>query len=374
MGARLPALFPADMGSMRPIFINGRFTTQPLTGVQRYAGSIVAAMDERIGKEPGAWPDTYLVTPEGVADPGLANIRWIAFGGFRGHLWDQLSFGRVSRPGVAVGLANSVPLLHPRSLAVLYDAAVFRHPEFFSPRYARAHQILGRLIAGRARIATISDFSRRELADVLGIDPAGIEVAPCGTEHMTGRIDPTIVARLGLEDQPFFLTLGNRTRNKNLSLVVDALDLLGAGRAIVVAVGDVDAKVFSGAHAKNRSELMAVGRLSDEEVRGLMQRAQALVFPSFYEGFGIPPLEAMVHGCPVLASTADAVVETCGDAAAYFDPTEASVLARLMGEVLDGGADYRDRHRQRGLERARLFSWRESAQTLLAAARALARS
>jgi len=355
---------------MRPICINGRFLTQPLTGVQRYAGSVVDAIDRIVGKEPGEWPEVRLITPPGVVAPEYGNIARHPVGGASGHLWDQFSFHRASRSGVALGLANSVPVLHPRGLAVLYDAAVFRHPEFFSQRYALAHRVLGRLIAARARIATISDFSRRELADVLGVDPTRIAVAPCGTEHMDGPVDPAAVVRLGLENRPFFLTLGNRTRNKNLALVADALKLLAPGRACVVAVGDVDARVFTGAAAGDRGGLIAAGRLPDAEVRGLMRRAQALIFPSFYEGFGIPPLEAMFHGCPVLASTADAVVETCGDAADYFDPADAPALARLMNRVLDGKT--RDRRRD-GVERARTFSWHASARTLLEAARELAR-
>ena len=362
------------MNIMRPIFINGRFLTQPLTGVQRYAGNIVRAVDELLGEQPGEWPEVRLVTPQGVADPKLRHIAWTTAGDLRGHAWDQVSFYRASRSGVALGLANSGPMLHRRGLVVLLDAAVYRHPEFFSPRYAAAHRLLGRLLARRAWIATISDFSRGELADVLGIDAAGIAVAPCATDHMGGRVDPAVVARLGLEDRPFFLTLGNRTKNKNLALVVEALALLGPGRARVVAVGDVDAKVFGHADLDESGDFVAAGRLSDEEVGALMDRARALIFPSFYEGFGIPPLEAMSRGCPVLASTAGAVVEVCGDAAAYFDPTDAPALARLMGEALDADAADRDRHGQRGLERARAYSWRQSALTLLTAARELART
>lgn len=364
-----------SVDTMRPIFINGRFLTQPLTGVQRYAGNIVHAIDDILGESGrGTWPEVRLVTPKGVADPGLRHIRWVPSGRLRGHLWDQLSFHAAARSGVALGLANSAPLLHRHSIAVLHDAAVFRHPEFFSPRYARAHAALGRAIARRARLATVSDFSRRELVDVLKRDPRDIVVAPNGTEHMDGPVDPSILSRLGIGDAPFFLTLGNRTKNKNLALVIEALALLPPGRARVVAVGDVDGKVFGHVSLGQSGDFVAAGRLADPEIRALMKRARALIFPSFYEGFGIPPLEAMHHGCPVLASTAGAVVETCGDAAAYFDPTDAPALVRLMEDMLAADAAALDARRARGARRAAAFSWKRSAATLLAAAREMALS
>ncbi len=358
---------------MRPLFINGRFLTQPLTGVQRYAGNIVQAIDDMLENE-SDWPRTFLVTPGFVADPGFRNVRHIGVGRRSGHIWDQITFRRAARGGVALGLANSTPVARTRSIAVLHDAAVFRHPEFFSPSYARAHTLLSRAIARTARLATVSKFSRNELAEILRIPSERIIVAPNGTEHMNGPVDDTIVSQLGVGNRPFFLTLGNRTRNKNIALVALALRLLGPGRAKVVAVGDVDARVFGSDTLAAEQDFIAAGRLPDEQVRALMKHARALIFPSFYEGFGIPPLEAMHHGCLVLASTAGAVIETCGDAADYFDPSDASALARLMEKMLDADPVTLDARRVRGIERATSFSWKDSARTLLSAARDLAQS
>jgi glycosyltransferase involved in cell wall biosynthesis len=358
---------------MRPLFINGRFLTQPLTGVQRYAGNIVQAIDDLLDNERD-WPPTFLVTPGFIADPGFRNVRHIAVGRKSGHIWDQVTFRHAARSGVILGLANSVPVARRRSIAVLHDAAVFRHPEFFSPSYTRAHILLSRAIARTSRLATVSNFSRYELAEILGVPSKRIIVAPNGTEHMSGPVDDTVISRLGVANQPFFLTLGNRTRNKNIALVASALKILGPGHAKVVAVGDVDARVFGSDTLAADQDFIAAGRLPDEQIRALMKHAQALIFPSFYEGFGIPPLEAMHHGCLVLASTAGAVVETCGDAADYFDPADALALARLMGKTLDADPDMLDARRARGIERAASFSWQASAQTLLSAARDLAQS
>jgi glycosyltransferase involved in cell wall biosynthesis len=117
-------------------------------------------------------------------------------------------------------------------------------------------------------------------------------------------------------------------------------------------------------------DLMLAGRLDDAAVSGLLCGAKALIFPSLYEGFGIPPLEAMVNDCPVLASTAEAVVEVCGDAAEYFEPHDDAELARLMTMVLQDDGTWRAERNAKGKSRLAKYSWRTSAETLVRAAQA----
>lgn len=109
---------------------------------------------------------------------------------------------------------------------------------------------------------------------------------------------------------------------------------------------------------------MLTGRLTDHEIAALYLRATAFVFPSLYEGFGVPPLEAMLFGCPVIATTADAVRETCGDAAAYFDPLNAGELRQRMLERLEAGTISADERRKQQL-RLEKYSWSQSASDLL---------
>ena len=132
----------------------------------------------------------------------------------------------------------------------------------------------------------------------------------------------------------------------------------------LVVVGGDNNKVFQSKTSVADPGLILAGRLSDGEIAALYARALAFVFPSLYEGFGVPPLEAMLFGCPVIASTADAVRETCGDAAAYFDATNADELRQRMLERLAAGA-IADDERTRQLDRIAAFSWRKSAEGLL---------
>ena len=147
------------------------------------------------------------------------------------------------------------------------------------------------------------------------------------------------------------------------------------GTARLVAVGRIDAldSVFGTDLPPPSPDLLLPGRLDDDAVAGLMRHAQALIFPSIYEGFGIPPLEAMVNACPVIVSNAGAVREVCGDAALYFDAHDDASLARHMETVLAADAGWRATQVDKGMARVARYSWRRSAQTLADACAALAR-
>jgi glycosyltransferase involved in cell wall biosynthesis len=357
----------------RTVFINGRYLTQPLSGVQRYAEEIVRALDARVGA--GEAQARYvLLCPPGAREAGLSHIPQQTIGKRGGHIWDQLDFALAARKGVALCLASVGPIALSRQVVVIHDAAVQRHPEHFSKGYAAVHKTIDLILARRARVATVSDFSRTELADVLGMKAERIIVAKNGAEHLQIEPDAGVVDRLGLSEAPYFLVLGNITRNKNLAVAMRALALLQPSLIRLVAVGRLDASVFGTGFLPPMGEgLVLPGRLDDAEVAGLMRRARALIFPSLYEGFGIPPLEAMANDCPVLASTAAAVVETCGDAAEFFAPHDEVKLAELMRRAAEDDGSWRADRIAAGRVRLGNFSWRRSADTLADVVEDLAR-
>ena len=356
---------PDSMIPGLPVYIDGRFLTQPASGIQRYAEEIVRAIDRlgAAGDIAGRW---VLLVPPGARTLPLTWVEIRQIGRGAGHLWTQIGFAWASRGGVALALAASAPMAHRRTLVVIHDAAVFVHPEFFSKLYGLLHRTLGRVLARTARIATVSAFSRGELAAVTGLLPAAIALAPNGADHM-GRVapDPTVLERLGLAGgAPYFVTLGNFTRNKNLGLAVDALSRIGDTGARLVMIGAQRADVFGqDGRPSAVPGVIQPGRLDDAEVVALLRGARALVFPSLHEGFGIPPLEAMANDCPVLGSTAGAVREVCGDAAALFDPHDPAALAMLMRAMIDDGARRADMI-ARGRARVAAYRWADSARVL----------
>ncbi|MEW6537455.1 MAG: glycosyltransferase family 1 protein [Pseudomonadota bacterium] len=340
-----------------PVFINGRFLTQPMSGVQRYARQIVRALDQR----PGAADRYVLLTPPGAENLNLLNIPTRTIGGVGGHLWEQTALAWTARQGRLLSLGGSGPVLHRRQIVVIHDAAVFRHPEHFRTGYAAFHRALNRILARRARLATVSEFSRRELASALNLSPTSIAVAPNSADHLRNiKPDPAVIERFGLTTRPYFVALGNLTPNKNLAVAIRALSHLADPAVRLVLVGDRPA-VFDRSDFPADPRLIFAGRRSDAEIAALLGGAQALVFPSLYEGFGIPPLEAMTLACPVIASDIAATREVCADAALYFDPADDAALAANMAELLSRPEVAR---RDAGLRRADRYAWSRSAEII----------
>ncbi len=338
------------------VYLNGRFLAQPVSGVQRYGREIVRALDRR----PNA-ADYMLLTPDDAAPFDLTSIPIRRLPG-SGHIWEQTVLAHAARRGPLLSLGGAGPLLHPRQTVVIHDAAVFRHPEHFRPGYVRLHRLLGRALARRARLATVSHFSRAELSAVLGTPAGAIALAPNGADHFA-RLTPDLQApaRLGLEGHPFFLALGNLAPNKNIPVMIRALDRLADPEVRLVLVGGQDDKVFCRLHADDPRIIFA-GRLDDAAVAGLLRQARALIFPSLYEGFGIPPLEAFAQGCPVLASNIPAVHEVCAGAALYFAPHDDAALTALMSASMALPPDPQWRAIAR--QRVAAYSWDTSAAVL----------
>jgi glycosyltransferase involved in cell wall biosynthesis len=352
------------------IFINGRFLAQSLTGVQRYAAEMIKAIDRLLAS--GAAPpqllraEWQLLTPPNAKEAlDLAVIRTRQVGKRTGHAWDQIDLARAAAGGRLISLANAGPVLHRNQLVVIHDAQVFRRPDFFSRSYLILHRTLGSLLARTATIATVSDFSRRELATALRLTPTSIPVFSNSAEHFAATVpDFTVIDRLNLVPHRYFLFVGSMTKNKNVSLAIEAAERLGRADIPLVVVGGDNSKVFSGNHTASRPGIVMAGRLSDQEIAALFSRANAFIFPSLYEGFGVPPLEAMFFACPVIASTADAVRETCGDAAAYFDPLNVRELEQRMRERIATG-DISDDERRNQKSRLDTYSWAKSAAEML---------
>ncbi|WP_306664675.1 glycosyltransferase family 1 protein [Bradyrhizobium sp. Arg816] len=354
------------------IFINGRFLSQSLSGVQRYAAEMVRSIDELAGtaalpKSISSAHWTLLVPPNSSSNLALRNIEVAQVGTRSGHVWDQIDLARAARSGPLISLANSGPLLHRDQRVVLHDAQVFKHPEFFGWKYAFAHRQLGRLLALRSRIFTVSEFSRGELADSLGLPERTIGVCPNSAEHLA-RVHPdtAVLKRFQLEAGRYFLAVGSLKKNKNVQVAIEAMRLLGRTDYPLIVVGGENDRVFSRGETPTApvANVIFAGRLPDEGLAALYQHATAFVFPSLYEGFGVPPLEAMLFGCPVIAADIPPVRETCAEAVRYFDPTDPRGLAARLNEQIAGGPM---REAERAAQQARLsiYSWRKSALALL---------
>ncbi|WFR94006.1 glycosyltransferase family 4 protein [Rhizobium tumorigenes] len=356
--------------AVQTITINGRFLTQPLSGVQRFARELTLALDARIssGNVPDALKEVNwrLAVPAGSAvDLDLHAIGVDAFGAGPGHVWEQTALYAHARKGRLLGFGGSGPLLHRRQAVVIHDVTIFRHPGSFKRSYRLLHAALGFALTRTAKIATVSEFSRRELASVFRVAAAGIDVVYNAVDHFAAIAPDTgIINRLGLSTNGFFVLVGTMKPNKNLEFAIRAFEALGNTGQKLVVVGGSAPSVFKSKDAASTGSILYPGRLTDAEIVALERHATAFVFPSLYEGFGIPPLEAMTQACPVLAADIPAVREACGTAALYFDPTRQEELTDAMRRICDDPS-LRQSLQDAGRMNVSRFSWDTSAGRIL---------
>ncbi len=354
---------------MTTTYINGKFTVQRQTGVQRVARELVLALDALAPA--GRW---ILLRPPGGGALKLRCIeqRVVRTGGLPLHLWEQVALPWEARDGLLLSLAGSTPLLARRQAAVLHDAAVFDHPHAYTWLFVAWYRMLFRRLARHAeRLFTVSSFSEARLSSALLVAQGRFTVLPNGCDHMRAIVaDPTCLLRHGLVARRFLLAVASANPTKNLGALLSAFATLpNADGLLLVIVGGHNERVFSSAgDLADPPGVIRTGALNDRCLKALYEAAVALVFPSLYEGFGLPPLEAMACGCPVAAAWAASIPEVCGEAARYFDPVSAEAMAAAMHDVLHD-ADLRQRLLVLGRERAASYSWDRPAALLLKALR-----
>jgi glycosyltransferase involved in cell wall biosynthesis len=312
-----------------PIFINGRFLAQPLAGVQRYATEMSRALA-------ALNPDRVtLLAPPGIAQPSALPARIVGRRG--GQIWEQVELPRFAKTGVLVNLGNTAPMFSGRQIAVLHDAAVFSTPEAYSRKFRAWYKTLHAVLArNRTRLVTVSEFSRADLARHLRIPPSRITVISEGADHMARIVpDQSVLLAHGLTARKYVLVVGTLAAHKNLA----ALDILAerlAARGMVLAVtGAFGAAAFqAGGDQKLPAAARYLGRVSDAGLKALYTNAACFVFPSLYEGFGLPAVEAMECGCAVIAADIPALRETCGAAAQFCDPASPAAIADTVMRLL----------------------------------------
>jgi glycosyltransferase involved in cell wall biosynthesis len=353
---------------MNRVFINGRYLTQSITGVQRCAAETVRALDQLIveGEYPaGTWTFTLLVPPS-APQPVLQRIAVRAVGHAGGQWWEQLELPIHARNGILVSLANAAPIAAERQCVTIHDASVFAVPDAYRPAFRTWYRFMIPALGRRAdRVITVSRFSKDELVRRARIPAGKLSVVPCAGEHILAvETDPEVFAKGDFGDRPYVLVVGSGSRHKNLQGIARALDLVPRSDYDVVVVGERNPRIFGGAGAMPSQRIRGLGYVSDGELRALYERAVCLVYPSLYEGFGLPPLEAMACGCPVIASNAASLPEICGEAALYCDPHDPGDIAARIAQMLSQ-PELRQALRGRALERARGFRWRATARGVM---------
>jgi len=349
------------------LYINGKFLAQRTTGVQRFSRGLLLALDQLLARR-RTHDEVVLLCPPGVAYlDGLVHIKQRNCGRAGRSLtwWEQVDLPLAARDGTLLCFSGSAPLLARRCIPTIHDAAVFLHPEAYSWKFVAWYRFLFRWMSNRVPyVLTVSNSSANDLRKFLS--KPEYKVIPNAAEHI-GLVDADdgVLGKLGILPRRYVLAVGSLNPTKNFASLVEAYLASGLGPDIpLVIAGDLNRTVFSSTLAPSDGEAIVwAGPVDDAQLKALYENALVFVFPSLYEGFGIPPLEAMSCGCPVIASNASSIPEVCADAALYFPPLDTAALARLLREIRDNAA-LRQQMIVKGKRRSSAFSWAHSGELL----------
>lgn len=325
----------------KKILLNGRFLTRPMTGVDRVALELTKALSAN--PRFAQLFEIETITPETPTEA------------LRGHLWEQTKLAGRQPSAPLLSLCNTGPILRRNQIVMIHDAQVYRCPDSYDALFRLGYQALQPILGRSARtLITVSNHAKNEL-ETFGIAPKDKAIVlPNGADHILREApDVEILKRHNLRPNCYFLTLGAAARHKNLDTLAKACQLRPTPNMPVIAAGTVTAP----------HPLKPIGRVSDSELRSLYENATALLFPSFTEGFGLPAAEAMMCGCPVLATTQGAVPEVCSPAAVLRDPRDARGWAEAIDQIANN-ADLRARLSAAGRHHIKRYTWANAAEQL----------
>lgn len=339
-------------------YVNARFLTQAITGVQRYSLEISLQLKQLM-------PTIRFVAPGNIVHPELARQLDVQIIGSRtGHAWEQIDlpqFLRRNGSPLLINLANTAPLLYGNKISTLHDVAFERFPENFSWKFRLAYQLATPWNIKRSlKVLTVSHFSKQEICAIYNTPPDKVVVIP-------NAVSSSFQPRAAASTERYLLAVSSLNQQKNFHGLIDAFSLLEQNSHELYIVGSLN-KNFADPglvrKIESDSRIKLLGRVSDEQLISLYSGAAAFVYPSFYEGFGLPPLEAQACGCPVIAANAASLPEVCGDSALYCSPHDVRDIADKIDQLI-ADPELAQSLRERGTRNITRYSWKTSATSLL---------
>ncbi|ADU13871.1 glycosyltransferase family 4 protein [Asticcacaulis excentricus] len=342
---------------MRGLVINGKFLSQKTTGVQRVAHALTSELLSR-----------DLGIKIRVAAPKAAQNPWATGAGasvLKGVPWEQLELPVIAGKDLLVSLCNVAPVARNGDVVMIHDAQAFISPKSYSSAFRTYYQTLLPIIGARAsRVLTVSNYS----ADCLtqnGIAPREkIDVIHNGVDHiLTIARNDEVLERLNLKGRPFLAALGSVQHHKNIKTLVAAAARFANKEARLVLIGAATRADYEAAGIEVGESVCLAGRLSDEDMRSVVEHAQAFLFPSLTEGFGLPPLEAMLLGTPAIVAPCGAMPELCIGDALFCEAENVGEWADTINNLLADSA-LRAQYSKLGIERAKKYTWASAGDKL----------
>ena len=352
------------MAEQIPIFVNARFLTEPITGIQRWSREVLSAMDQLIedGVIDSERYSFTLLSPTLPTDlPSYRHLKLKVKGLMRSHLWEQLELPFLAK-GFLLNFKNTAPVFKSNMSMQIHDLQTFAHKETHSSLFNFLYKVIVPRAARKAKIVQCpSRYTALEAEKYLKVPSEKWVITQGGHEHVLRfNSDDSIAQQHSLAKGSYLLAVSSLNPNKNFAAILRAMKIAGVEARLVIAGGtnplifrDQDLDVLS-------DKALYVGRVSDDQLRHLYENALGFVYPSFYEGWGLPPGEAMLLGCPVISSNTSSLPQVCGDAVLYCDPANDNSIAEQITKLC-GDPLLREKLAVDGLAQSKKFTWRQVA-------------
>lgn len=340
--------------------VNGRYLTQKATGVHRYAFEICNKLHEM-------GVDFHVAIPQEI-DPGYKfTFKTVKCGSLNTHMWEQISLPRylksIGSP-LLISFTGCGPLNYDNQIMTIHDVSHERYPQWFSKNYYRFYHFMMPRIGRKAHaVLTVSEFSKDEIVDTLGLDKDKIHVIHSNVPfHNKPSKDEILNFRRNPDAERYIIAVSSMDPRKNFVRLVEAFDKI-EDKSVKLYIIGMSFKAFNTPDLQKliNERVHLPGYIPDEALQAMYQNALLSVYPSLYEGFGLPPLESMTYGCPAINSSIPALREVSEDAALYVDPYDVEDMTIKINQLLEDES-LRQALRLRGLEQIKKYSWDKSAK------------
>ncbi|RYY08371.1 MAG: glycosyltransferase family 1 protein [Sphingobacteriaceae bacterium] len=352
------------------IYINGRFLTQKLSGTQRFAYEVVKELYNYSSVEV-----TVLVPPVKfiLKDYDTRSFKLKVIGKYKNLLWEQIDlliYLKLNKNPLLINLINTAPVIYKNQIITIHDMTTFIKPEWFSKLFSQYYRIILPIIARNSlKIITVSENSRSDITKILEVPAHKVVVLYNSISEIFYKNKSSsnnLINKFKIEKNNFILAVSSLDPRKNFKRLIKAYYLIDQAMPLVI-VGTTG-KAFANDNLKhvvnNINEVIFTGYVNDEELAELYSFARCFIYPSLYEGFGVPPLEAMACGCSTIVSNGSSLPEVCGDASLYIDPLSIPSINNALLNLINN-ENLRKELVAKGREQVKRYSWKQTTQKLL---------
>lgn len=341
---------------MKTIYINGRFLTQKLAGVNRFAYELTKALiaSGRL--------DITIVCPQSEIKScyDVSGFNIVKYGRGSSHFWEQVVlpfFFLTKKDYLLLNFSGLGPIALKNKISTIHDLAFLYNPSWYSKTYYRFYKIMTPLMVKTAKhLLTVSNCSKHDIMQTYKVSDDFVTV-------VYNAVDASWKADSKKDKEDFVLCVSSIDPRKNFKMLIKAFNAMPSVRLKIV--GSYDPVFCKQDLGEIPSNIEFCGRVDDSVLAELYSSAACFIYPSLYEGFGLPPIEAMHFDCPVLVSDIPVHREVCKDAALYFNPKELTSIVSTVLSYVKERTKLEPNMIAEGRNVERLYSWNNSATTLI---------